>query len=68
MPVLKERTYAIEEAFLSPYATKSKDTKGRSREEKRGGNRCKHGRTADCGLLLMEGVKLLEFHVLICEF
>lgn len=28
----------------------------RSREEKRGGNRCKHGRTADCGLLLMEGV------------
>ena len=34
MPVLKERTYAIEEAFLSPYATKSKDTKGRSREEK----------------------------------
>ena len=34
MPVLKERTYAIEEQFFSPYATKSKDTKGRSREEK----------------------------------
>ena len=33
MPVLKERTYAIEEQFFSPYATKSKDTKGRSREE-----------------------------------
>lgn len=33
MPVLKERTYAIEEGFFSPYATKSKDTKGRSREE-----------------------------------
>ena len=34
MPVLKERTYAIEEQFLSPYATKSKQTKGRCREEK----------------------------------
>ena len=34
MPVLKERTFAIEEQFLSPYATKSKDTKGRLREEK----------------------------------
>lgn len=33
MPVLKERTYAIEEQFFSPYATKSRDTKGRSREE-----------------------------------
>ncbi len=33
MSVLKERTYAIEEQFFSPYATKSKDTKGRSREE-----------------------------------
>ena len=33
MPVLKERTYAIEEEFLSPYAAKSKDTKGRAREE-----------------------------------
>lgn len=33
MPVLKERTYAIEEQFFSPYATKSKDTKGRSRDE-----------------------------------
>ena len=33
MSVLKECTYAIEEQFFSPYATKSKDTKGRSREE-----------------------------------
>lgn len=33
-PCLKERTYAIEEQFLSPYACKSKDTKGRQREEK----------------------------------
>ena len=30
---LKEKTYAIEEAFLSPYATKSKDTRGRERAE-----------------------------------
>lgn len=30
---LKEKTYAIEEAFFSPYATKSKDTRGRQREE-----------------------------------
>ena len=33
MPLLKERTYAIEEQFFSQYATKSKDTKGRKREE-----------------------------------
>jgi dGTPase len=30
---LKEKTYRIEEEFLSPYATKSKDTKGRARGE-----------------------------------
>ena len=30
---LKERTYAIEESFLSPYACKSKDTRGRERQE-----------------------------------
>lgn len=30
---LKERTYAIEESFLSPYACKSKDTRGRQRQE-----------------------------------
>lgn len=30
---VKEKTYAIEEAFLSPYAAKSKDTRGRLREE-----------------------------------
>lgn len=33
MKALKERTYAIEDAFLSPYACKSKDTLGRDREE-----------------------------------
>lgn len=33
MPSLKERTYKIEEAFLSPFACKSKDTRGRLREE-----------------------------------
>lgn len=32
-PCLKERTYAIEDCFLSPYACKSKDTRGRLREE-----------------------------------
>lgn len=31
---LKEKTYAIERAFLSPFATKSEETKGRQREEK----------------------------------
>ena len=33
-PCLKERTYAIEDCFFSPYACKSKDTRGREREEK----------------------------------
>lgn len=33
MQSLKERTFAIEDSFLSPYACKSKDTKGRDREE-----------------------------------
>lgn len=33
MQSIKERTYAIEGAFLSPYACKSKDTLGRDREE-----------------------------------
>lgn len=31
---LKEKTYAIEKAFLSPYAQKSEETKGRQREDK----------------------------------
>lgn len=31
---IREKTYAVEEAFLSPYAAKSKDTKGRLKEEK----------------------------------
>lgn len=30
---LKEKTYAVEQAFFSPYAAKSKDTRGRQREE-----------------------------------
>lgn len=34
IPRLKERTYAIEQAFLSPYACKSQETRGRQREEK----------------------------------
>lgn len=33
MQSIKERTYAIEDTFLSPYACKSKDTLGRDREE-----------------------------------
>lgn len=33
IPCLKERTYAIEEQFLSPYACKSNQTRGRLREE-----------------------------------
>ncbi len=33
MQSLKDRTYAIEAAFLSPYACKSKNTLGRDREE-----------------------------------
>ncbi len=32
--MLKERTYEIERAFLSPYACKSQDSKGRLRDEK----------------------------------
>ena len=31
---LKEKTYAIERAFLSPFASKSEETKGRMFEEK----------------------------------
>lgn len=34
IPLLKERTFAIEEMFFSPYATRSARTKGRLREEK----------------------------------
>lgn len=33
MQSLKQKTYAIEQAFLSPYATQSKNTRGRQREE-----------------------------------
>ncbi len=31
--MMKDRVYLMEEQFLSPYATKSKDTRGRAREE-----------------------------------
>ena len=34
MQLLKEKTYAIERAFLSPYASKSEDTRGREKKEK----------------------------------
>lgn len=30
---IREKTYAVEQAFLSPYAAKSKDTRGRRQEE-----------------------------------
>ncbi len=30
---IREKTYAVEEAFLSPYAAKSAETRGRAREE-----------------------------------
>ncbi len=33
MQTLKDRTYAIEDAFFSPYACKSKQTRGRDRQE-----------------------------------
>ncbi len=33
MQSLKQKTYAIEQAFLSPYATQSKNTRGRQHEE-----------------------------------
>lgn len=33
IPSLKEKTYAIEEAFFSPFAKKSNETAGRDREE-----------------------------------
>ena len=33
MQSVKDRTYAIEDAFLSPYACKSKNTQGRDRKE-----------------------------------
>lgn len=32
-PCLKERTYAVEDCFLSPFACKSKDTQGRLKSE-----------------------------------
>lgn len=47
MPVLKERTYAIEAEFFSPYATKSKDTRGRLREEQPCGMRTDFQRDRD---------------------
>jgi dGTPase len=42
-----ERQYAFEDAFLSPFATKSKDTKGREREEVPSNNRTEFARDRD---------------------
>lgn len=44
---LREKTYAIEEKFLSPYATKSKDTKGRLKEDEPCGMRTDFQRDRD---------------------
>ncbi|MCD7728591.1 MAG: deoxyguanosinetriphosphate triphosphohydrolase [Clostridia bacterium] len=47
IPELKERTYAIEDEFFSPYAKKSKDTAGRQREEEPCGMRTDFQRDRD---------------------
>ncbi|MCD8040802.1 MAG: deoxyguanosinetriphosphate triphosphohydrolase [Clostridia bacterium] len=47
IPELKERTYAIEDAFFSPYAKKSKDTAGRRRQEEPCGMRTDFQRDRD---------------------
>ncbi len=47
IPVLKERTYAIEAQFLSPYAKKSEDAAGRDRAEKPCGMRTEFQRDRD---------------------
>lgn len=44
---IREKTYAIEDAFLSPYAAKSKDTKGRRREEEPCAMRTEYQRDRD---------------------
>ncbi len=47
IPVLKQRTYDIEDKFLSPYATKSNATKGRLRQEEPCGMRTEFQRDRD---------------------
>lgn len=44
---LKEKTYAIEQSFFSPYAAKSKETKGRQREEQPCAMRTEYQRDRD---------------------
>lgn len=44
---LKQRTYAIEEAFLSPYAAKSEATRGRARKEQPCSMRTEYQRDRD---------------------
>ena len=44
---IKRRRYEMEEAFLSPYACKSKDTRGREREERACGMRTDFQRDRD---------------------
>ncbi|MCD8373207.1 MAG: deoxyguanosinetriphosphate triphosphohydrolase [Clostridia bacterium] len=47
IPELKERTYAIEDEFFSPFAKKSKDTAGRKRPEEPCGMRTDFQRDRD---------------------
>lgn len=47
MHTLKERTFEIEDAFFSPYAAKSAETRGRDREEKPCGMRTEYQRDRD---------------------
>lgn len=44
---IREKTYKMEDAFLSPYASKSKDTKGRQRAEEPCGMRTEYQRDRD---------------------
>lgn len=44
---IREKTYAIEESFLSPYAAKSQKTRGRSREEEPCSMRTEYQRDRD---------------------
>ena len=44
---IREKTYKIERAFLSPYASKSEDTKGRQREEEPCSMRTEYQRDRD---------------------
>jgi len=44
---VKEKTYAVEDAFLSPYAAKSKNTRGRKRDEEPCAMRTEYQRDRD---------------------